>query len=704
VLTAVPHRDGMSTTAIPARARPRLHAPAWTRALARRPELVALLVLAGVLNLWSLSTNGVANEYYAAAVRSMSESWHAFLYGAFDQASLQTVDKPPLALWVQALSVRAFGYSSWSLLVPQALMGAGTVALTYDLVRRRFGRAAGFAGGLALALTPIAVAISRHNNPDALLILCCTGALWATVRGLEDGRTRWLVLAGVLIGLGFETKMAVALMVLPGIAAAWLWVAPRGRIAALRSSLAAGAAMLAVGLAWPVLVWLTPAADRPWISGTDDNSIWSLILGYNGLGRLVGQSGGNTGGGMGGGIFGGDTGPFRLLNDSLGGQAGWLLGTAIVAGGALLVLTRLRRADARTGWLLAVGGAFATTAVAFSTAQGIFHPYYVSLLAPFSAALVGAGAGLALEDRRLARTLGAAALAGGVVSEYVVLQSSATELSWLAPLLVIGVGAAALAIHLTDARRVRGVAVAAALALLLVAPATWAVQTLGHATSGTFPAGGPASAGMTMGGGPGGGGGGGGGQGGPGGGGQGGPPSGGTTAGGGNATAGGGQAAGGQTPSGGTASSGTATGGTTSSSTATGGQSAGGGQGGGAMFGGNSQSLTQALAYAKAHGGGTIAVSSQSTAAAAILDSGGDVAGIGGFSGNETQVSASWLADEVAAGHIRYVLTSSEGGGISAGRVGATEIMALVQKVGKQTTVDGLYDLQGLAAALRAAA
>src|SRR3954452_14286812 len=171
-----------------------------------RPELLGLLALAALLNLWALDVNGWANEYYSAAVRSMSTSWHDFVYGSFDSSGVMTVDKPPLALWVQALSARVFGFHPLSVLVPQALMGVATVALTYDLVQRRFGRAAGFAGGLVLALTPITVAISRHNNPDALLVLCCVAALWALVRGLEDGRTRWLALAGVCVGLGFEAK------------------------------------------------------------------------------------------------------------------------------------------------------------------------------------------------------------------------------------------------------------------------------------------------------------------------------------------------------------------------------------------------------------------------------------------------------------------------------------------------------------------
>ena len=208
-----------------------------------RPELLGLLGLAGVLNLWGLSINGWANQYYSAAVRSMSTSWHDFLFASLDRSGLMTVDKPPLSLWIQALSARVFGFDPLSLLIPQALMGVVAVGLLYDLVRRRFGRIAGFIGGLALATTPVIVAVSRHNNPDELLVLCSVAALWFAVRALETGRTRWLVLSGIAVGLGFETKMGVALMVVPGIAAAWMWVAPRGRWVALRQLLAGGAAM-----------------------------------------------------------------------------------------------------------------------------------------------------------------------------------------------------------------------------------------------------------------------------------------------------------------------------------------------------------------------------------------------------------------------------------------------------------------------------
>jgi 4-amino-4-deoxy-L-arabinose transferase-like glycosyltransferase len=641
------------------------------RALPRpRPELLALLVLAAVLDLWVLSRNGWANDYYSGAVRSMSTSWHAFLYGSFDASGVMTVDKPPLALWVQALSARTFGFNSWSLLVPQALMGVATVGLTYDLVRRRFGRAAGFAGGLALALTPATVAISRHNNPDALLVLCCVAAVWFLVRGLEDGRARWMLLSGLMVGLAFETKMLAGLMVVPGIALAWLWVAPRGRAVAVRQLLAGGAVMTVVGLAWPVLMWLTPASDRPWISGTSDNSIWSLIFGYNGFGRIAGQSGGpgggggvgGIGGGGGGGPFGGSPGVWRLFNDALGGQAAWLLGFAVVAGVAVLVATRLKRADPRTGWLIAVGGAFATCAVAFSQASGIFHPYYVSLLAPFTAALVGAGVGRMLQGGGAMRVAGPLAIVGGVAGELVVLHDNPTSLSWLPPLLILG-GVVASAVLATDVgTRLRRGAVGGIVALLLFAPGVWAFQTLSHATSSTFPSGGPASASAGMGG--------------PG---RGGPPGGMRLQRGGGFP--GGPRAGGPPPG-----------------------AMGGGMGGGGPFGGSSET-SAAVAYAKAHGGGTVAVSSQNGAASTLITSGANVVAIGGFSGRESQVSVGWLADAVESGKIRYVLTDSAGGGMrNDTRVGSSQVMAAAARVGTPvSSVTGLYDLQGKAAALRAA-
>jgi 4-amino-4-deoxy-L-arabinose transferase-like glycosyltransferase len=701
----------------------------WSRplaALARFPELASVMSLAAVLNLWALSRNGFANQYYAAAVKSMSSSWHDFLYASLDRGGIMTVDKPPLALWMQALSARVFGFDSLSILVPQALMGVASVALVYDLVRRRFGRVGGFVAGLSLALTPIAVAISRHNNPDSLLVLCCVAALWCTVRGLDADparrSTRWLVLAGVFVGLGFETKMGVALVVVPGIVAAWLWVAPaaHGRLHALRQLLIGGAAMLLVGGAWPLLVELTPAADRPWVSGTSNNSVLSLMFEYNGIGRVEGQTGGAGGLPNGGNtMFGGTAGPLRLLNSVLGGQAGWLLGFAVVSGLGILVASRLRRSDARSGWLLAIGGAFVATAVLFSFAGGIFHPYYVSLLAPFVAALTCAGAAQMLHAGRAARVMAALAVVAGVVVELVVRADYPGQLTWLPPVLIVVGALAVLALLAFSSRAVRVGALVAVLAALLAAPAVWAFDTLGHATSGTFPAGGPASIAA---GGPGGGfagargvggpgarfGAGGGAAGGPRGFGSGAPPSGAPGA----AGSAGANAAGPQLFGSGS--------GAPRASGLPGGASRGGGAGGamGAPIGGSV--TTSILTYVKQHGGGTIAVASQSNAASSILTQNADVAGIGGFSGRESDVSVSWLAGEVRAGKIRWVLDEQGSTGTARGlpgdtRTGAKTAMKAVAKAcvavtlpsssgtgASSTSSDAatLYDCQGRASAL----
>jgi 4-amino-4-deoxy-L-arabinose transferase-like glycosyltransferase len=672
------------------------------RALLARPELIGLLALSAVLNLWNLSVNGWANTYYSAAVRSMSTSWHDFLFASLDKTGLMTVDKPPLAFWVQALSVRVFGYHPLSILVPEALMGVAAVALVYDLTRRTFGRVAGAGAGLAFALTPITVAIARHNNPDELLILCCVAALWCTVRALETGRTKWLVLTGVCVGLGFETKMGVALLVVPGIALAWMWSrwgeTWGARLRALRQLLAGGAAMVAVGGAWPLLVTLTPAADRPWISGTSDNSIWSLIFGYNGLGRVAGQTGGPGGGGAvgpgGGGLgagslFGGATGPFRLLQSALGDQAGWLLGFAVVAGLAILLLTRLRRRDPRTSWLIAVGGAFLVTAVVFSFSSGIFHPYYVSFLAPFAAALVGAGTGLMLPrrsggDGRAARVIAPAAIAAGAITELVVLGELNGSLAWARPVIIAVAGGAAVILALGLPQRARVVLVAVALAALLAAPAAWAAETLGHATSSTFPAGGSAGAGRFA---PGAGSG------------RFAPPRGAFAP----------PTSGRFAPPGAGGFAPPATG--NNAPSRSGGNLATGGPGG---FETNTASLAAAVRYAQQHGGGVIGVSSQSSAAAAIVSANADVAGLGGFSGRESSVSASWVAQEVGAGRLRWVIvdgTQSGAGGLPGDpRTGSQSAMNVVASSCRKVTLSTsgsttrMYDCQGRTAAILAAA
>ena len=232
--------------------------PAWAR-----PALLGLLLATAVLYIAGLSRNGWANEFYAAAVQAGTRSWTAFLFGSLDSANFITVDKTPAFLWVMELSARIFGLSSWSLLLPQALAGVATVGVLYTTVRRWFGPTAAIIAGAVTALTPVATLMFRFDNPDALLVLVMTLAAYATTRAIESGRTRWLVLAGALLGLGYLTKMLQAFLVLPAFAAAYLWAGPPRLGQRLWQLLAGGAALLAAAGWWVAIDLLTPAANRP---------------------------------------------------------------------------------------------------------------------------------------------------------------------------------------------------------------------------------------------------------------------------------------------------------------------------------------------------------------------------------------------------------------------------------------------------------
>ncbi|MGA8211691.1 MAG: glycosyltransferase family 39 protein, partial [Nocardioidaceae bacterium] len=428
----------------------------WTR-----PALVVLLVATAGLYLWSLDESGWANSFYSAAVQAGSESWKAFLFGSSDAASSITVDKPPLSLWVMALSARLFGLSSWSILVPQALMGVATVGLLYGTVRRTTGSAAaGLLAGLVLALTPVATLMFRFNNPDALLVLLLVGSVAATVRALESTRlhaagrrahpVRWLVLAGALVGLAFLTKMLQAVLVLPALALVYLLAArtPVGRrIAHLLVALVA--TVVSAGW-WVALVELWPASSRPYIGGSQTNSILELTLGYNGLGRITGNETGSVGGAAGpaGGSRWGQAGWWRLFGADIGGQIAWLLPAAtilLVAG--LWFTRRAPRTDPLRAGLVVWGLWLLVTAFCFSLMAGIFHPYYTVALAPAVAALVGIG-GVTLWRRRdgyPAALVLATTLAVTVALAFVLLHRSPDYLPWLRwAVLVPGLATAAL--------------------------------------------------------------------------------------------------------------------------------------------------------------------------------------------------------------------------------------------------------------------
>ncbi len=515
--------------------------PASPPARTGRERIALGVLLAGtaVLYLWDLGASGFSNSFYAAAVQAGTKNWEALLFGSLDTGNIITVDKPPASLWVMALSGRIFGFNSWSMLVPEALMGVATVALVYAAVRRVSGPRAGLLAGLAMALTPVAVLMFRFNNPDALLVLLMVGAAYATVRALEKAGTRWLVLAGVLIGFAFLAKLGQALIVLPALALVYLVAAPTGFWRRVRQLLLGGLAMV-VSAGWYVAVTeIWPADSRPYIGGSVGNSLLQLALGYNGLGRIFGGSGGAGGipgggfpggglpggageggfpGGAGGGgigamLGGGEVGIGRMFSSEIGGQVAWLLPAALallVAG--LWTTRRAPRTDPTRASLILWGGWTLVTMVVFSFAEGIFHSYYTVALAPGIAGLVGVGGHELWRHRTTwpGRAALAVVVAGTAAWSWVLLGRSATFLPWLRWVVVVlaVIAVVALLVPAMSGRRgdsSRGGAGqrgrwagAGLLAVVLTGvagPAAYAVDTTATPHTGSIPTAGPATAG-----------------------------------------------------------------------------------------------------------------------------------------------------------------------------------------------------------------
>jgi 4-amino-4-deoxy-L-arabinose transferase-like glycosyltransferase len=470
--------------------------PAWVR-----PAVLSLLAGTALLYLWGLGASGWANSFYSAAVQAGTVSWKAFFFGSFDSSSFITVDKPPASLWVMELSARVFGVNAWSILVPQALEGVAAVGLLYLTVRRHFSAAAGILAGAVLALTPVAVLMFRFDNPDALLVLLLVAAAYATTRALERARTGWLLLAAVLVGTGFLTKMLQAFVVVPVFAAVYLLCAPtplRRRVVQL---LAAGAALVVASGWWVAIVSLVPAADRPYIGGSQTNSVLELVLGYNGLGRLTGNETGSVvgGGATGTGGMWGATGWSRLFGSEMGTQISWLVPAALVLMTTVLwLLRRAPRTDGRRASVLLWGGWLLLTGAVFSFAQGIIHPYYTVALAPAVGALVGVGSVLLWQQRTTpwVRVVLAATVAGTAVWAWYLLGRTP---GWLPSLrvaiLVLGI-AVGVVLALTSgiSRRLAAALAATALVVGLAAPTAYAVQTASTPHTGAIPSAGPTGA------------------------------------------------------------------------------------------------------------------------------------------------------------------------------------------------------------------
>ena len=470
-----------------------------------RWAMPVLLVGTAVLYLWDLSASGWANAFYSAAAQAGSQSWKAFLFGSSDAANSITVDKPPLSLWPAALSVRAFGLNAWTVLVPQALMGVASVALLCATVRRGFGDAAGLAAGTVLALTPVAVSIFRYNNPDALLVLLMIAAVWAMLRAVHDGRTSWLLLSGVFVGLGYLTKQLEVMLITPGLGLTYLLAGPpRLRKRLGQSVVAIGAAGVAAGW-WVLLTGLWPADERPWIGGTTHNSVIELTFGYNGFGRLTGNEPGSTAAlasrrpGAAAHPIWGVPGIGRMFQPAQAGGIAWLLPAALLFVVVLLAWRwRAPRTDARRAQVLVWAGWLLCTWLVFSFMAGIFHSYYTVALAPAVAALVGTGAVVCWQHRRYrwARGTLAIAVVAAAVTASGVLTRYPHYHRWL-PWLVLG-GAAVVVLWLCAAAspwaRVPATRVAAVASIAVVAlagPAAFALTTVGRGNSGALPTAGP---------------------------------------------------------------------------------------------------------------------------------------------------------------------------------------------------------------------
>ncbi len=478
--------------------------PSWAR-----PALLGLLVLTAALYLWGLGASGWGNSYYSAAVQAGTKSWKAFFFGSTDSSNFITVDKAPASLWVMGISARIFGVNSWSILAPQALEGVALVGVLYATVKRWFSPAAALVAGAVCALTPVAALMFRFNNPDALLTLLLVLGAYAITRAVEDGRTRWLVFAGVFVGFAFLAKELQAFLVLPAFGIVYLVAGPPKIGKRIWQLIVLGLTTLAAAGWWVAIVSLWPASSRPYIGGSQNNSFWNVLFGYNGFGRLTGSESGSVGGGPAGGTgMWGPTGWTRLFNTQFGGQVSWLIPAALIllVVGLLFTATRPRTDRTRAGLVL-WGGWLLVTGAAISLGKGIIHPYYTVALAPAIGALIGIGGALLWRhrDQWYARVALASSLAVSVIWASQLLDRTPTWMPALRGLaLVVGLGLAVALVVPFRSARVGLAVLAAAVVIALAAPAAYTLSTASTPHVGAIPSAGPTVAGAAFGGGPGG--------------------------------------------------------------------------------------------------------------------------------------------------------------------------------------------------------
>jgi len=391
--------------------------------------LIAIVGLAALLRFANLQALGYANHYYTAAVEAMLKSWHNFFFVAAEPGGAVSVDKPPLGLWMQAISAYFLGVNGFAVLLPEILAGLLSIVVLYHLIQRAFGSLAGLLAALALAITPIVVATDRNNTIDSQLILMLLLAAWAFIKATETGKLKFLFLGAVLVGLGFNIKMLQAYLPLPAFYALYFLGASLPLWRKLINLSLATVILLVVSLSWATIVDLTPASQRPYVGSSGDNSVLSLALGYNGVERLTGMGGGRPGAGgpfgnggqfggngrvqnpivsffslpvtragqpFGGGGRGGFPGGsqasiFRLFVAPLNREMSWLLPFGLFSLILVAVVARWRWPLGAEHQALVLWGGWLITGALFFSVAGFFHEYYLSMLAPPLAALVAIG-------------------------------------------------------------------------------------------------------------------------------------------------------------------------------------------------------------------------------------------------------------------------------------------------------------------------
>ena len=434
--------------------------------------VAAIALAAGVLYLVAIR-EGAVHGYYSPASAGMAFDWHNFIYGSADTAGFAGVDKIPGSLWPQALSISIFGYSTWALLIPEVLASVATIVFLYLSVARWLGTMTGVIAALIYACTPVVAAVAQVNVPEAWFALPLTIAGYFTIRAVQSGKLWWLIGSGLAIAVAFQVKMLQAWLLWPAVIIVYLIAAPVTLWKRIWHLLVAGAISLVGSLSWVLLVWLTPANSRPWVGGSDTNSPWEMVFGYNGLGRFGWWTGRTF-------IadFAGSSGISRLVSPMLAVDLGWLLPLAVVSlvAGIVIAGRRTRTDIARAGWIF-FGLWFVITGATLVWASGI-HTFYVLAYAPALAALAAGGVKIGYDSIRISPNR-LAWLSGAVLVVQIVwtawLISRAGEYIWLIPL-TIGfaiMSLVAIVWHRAD------IAVATALIAMLVAPLTWSISTLG---------------------------------------------------------------------------------------------------------------------------------------------------------------------------------------------------------------------------------